>query len=143
MAEKPLLYDKISTGMIFPEIEFEISEERLRKYTDAIDDFDTISFNTEQEQQNGYSRKTAPPTIGALFILKIYDTLGGQPDGSIHAKQQFKFLGPIYVGESIRTSGKVVGKHTKRDKQYVEVETRSLNSSDELILVGKSTFIWP
>jgi acyl dehydratase len=143
MAEKPLTYDQITTGMVLPEIEFEISEEHVKKYAEAVEDLNPIYFENEQAHQFAYSRKIAPPTIGALFILKIYDGLGGQPDGTIHAKQQFKFLGPIYVGEIIRTSGKVVGKRRKRGRQYVEVQTHSLNQLGELIMVGRSTFIWP
>ena len=75
--------------------------------------------------------------------MKVYADLGGQPDGTIHTQQWFKLLGPIYVGEIIRTSSKVIDKFIKRDRQYVLVETRSLNSRKDLIMLGRSTFIWP
>lgn len=142
-AEKPLTYDQITLGMALPELEFEISEERIKKYTDAIEDFNPIYFDTEKARASGFTGKVAPPTIAALFILKIYDCLGGQPDGTIHAKQAFHFFGPVYVGETLKTTGTVVKKHTKRGKQYIEVETTSLNSLNDKIVLGRSTFIWP
>ncbi len=143
MAAKRLSYDQIEAGLTLPEIEFEISEERVKHYVQAIEDFNPIYLEDEQALRAGFPRRIAPPTIGALFIMKVYADLGGQPDGTIHTQQSFKFFGPIYVGEIIRTSSRVIDKFIKRDKQYVLVETHSLNSRKELIMLGRSTFIWP
>ena len=143
MAKKPLTYNNINAGLILPEMEFEISEARVKKYMAAVEDYSPLYRANEPAGRKGYTAKIAPPTIVALFILKIYDRLGGQPDGTIHAKQHFKFQGPIHVGETIRVSGKVIGKYKKRDRQYVEVQTFSLNNLNELVVVGLSTFIWP
>ena len=73
--------------------------------------------------------------LGDLLVL-----LG--PPGGIHAKQQFKFHRPAYIGETLFTSANVLKLYERKGRHYVEMTTETRNQDGELITSGMITRIW-
>lgn len=131
-------YSSLAEGEEFlnPAPSFLVSKQLVEKYLQSTQD------STEELQQATEGGKwLAPPMLAAVYIIDALRTRVGPP-GGIHAKQQFKFHRPAYIGETLFTSAKVLKLYEKKGRHYVEMTTETKNEQGELITTGMITRIW-
>lgn len=131
-------YSSMSEGDDFldPVPSFEVTKECVEKYIKSTND-STKELTVDEEQ----GRRVAPPMLAAVYVIDALRTRVGPP-GGIHAKQQFKFHRPAYVGETLFTSARVVKLYERKGRNYVEMTTETRNQEGELITSGIITRIW-
>ncbi|PHR48241.1 MAG: hypothetical protein COA48_07990 [Cycloclasticus sp.] len=131
-------YSSMSEGDDFldPIPSFEVTAERVDKYIESTQD-ETPQLRKEDQQ----GRRIAPPMLAAVYVIEALRTRVGPP-GGIHAKQQFKFHRPAYIGETLYTSAKVLKLYERKGRNYVEMTTQTHNQEGELVTSGMITRIW-
>ncbi|GIX48578.1 MAG: hypothetical protein KatS3mg131_2789 [Candidatus Tectimicrobiota bacterium] len=84
-----------------------------------------------------------PPAFLAILSGKPMDATYEAVPGSIHVSQEFEFLRPLVVGETVTVSGQVVDKFEKRGRTYVVVETLYHDAAGNLLARGRAETIVP
>jgi hypothetical protein len=115
---------------------FEVTEERVNKYILATED-----ITKQLEVSNNSAVRVAPPMLAAVYVIEALRTRVGPP-GGIHAKQYFKFHRPVFIGETLQTTAKILSLYIKRNRQYVEMKTETKNQLGEIVTTGIITRIW-
>lgn len=131
-------YDSLILGDDFldPPPSFEVTDEVVDKYIRATSD-----TTSELEKPDRSGQRIAPPMMAAVYVINALRTRVGPP-GGVHAKQQFKFHRPARVGETLYTSAKIVNLYQKKERNYVEMTTETLNQDGDLVTTGLITRIW-
>ena len=120
-------------GVPYPEKKFKVKEEAVKAYLAAVED-DTPLYTEE---------RLVPPAYAAVFTR--WEALTGEPleDGTVHAKQEFRYLKPIYWGETLTLRGQVKDKAEKRGLKFVIQKVEAFNEAGELAVESEITIILP
>lgn len=144
MPEEDLLtYDSVEIGTEFPSYVYPLSEETVRTYVEATEDPHPLFRDDDYARSQGYLKKLAPPTTAAIYATRAHKQKRKLPPGGIHAKQMFRFLRPVYPGDTLTSSAKVVDKYIKKERKYVVIEVETKNQRGETVVISRSTGIWP
>ncbi len=131
-------YNSLTLGDDFldPPPSFKVTNKAVDKYIRATND-----TTRELGEPDSTGQRIAPPMLAAVYVIEALRTRVGPP-GGVHAKQQFKFHRPARVGETLYTSAKVVNLYQKKERNYVEMTTETLNQDGDLVTTGMITRIW-
>jgi hypothetical protein len=131
-------YSSMSEGDAFlnPPPSFQVSQDVVDKYIKSTND---LTKQLKVKDNEGDS--IAPPMLAAVYVIDALRTRVGPP-GGIHAKQTFKFHRPAKIGETLFTSATVLRLYQKKERNYVEMTTETLNQHGDLITTGLITRIW-
>jgi acyl dehydratase len=89
------------------------------------------------------SSQTMPAALAQIPIAQsVQSLLKDKPPGGVHVNQVLEFHAPISIGDVLTTELRIEKKYLKRERRYVEIETRTRNQSGELVLSGLRTTIW-
>jgi acyl dehydratase len=107
---------------------YEVTREVVDFYADALDDHHPLY------------QKFAPPL---LHHSECYKVLGEwylkNLFGNLHARQDWELFAPIEVGATVRTRSTIVGRYSKRGRDYVVNETDLVDDADGRLLVRGRT----
>ncbi|OLN22478.1 hypothetical protein BTO30_09215 [Domibacillus antri] len=88
-----------------------------------------------------------PPTYatvidfhGGMSFEKLTDLLAFDPSCVLHGSQQYKYISPIFTGDTIEAAVFLTGKTTKRGRTFVKLETK-YNRGGECVMISRSTLI--
>ncbi|MDX2426483.1 MAG: MaoC family dehydratase, partial [Cycloclasticus sp.] len=115
---------------------FQVSHDVVDKYIKSTNDL-TKQLKVKDNEGDSVS----PPMLAAVYVIDALRTRVGPP-GGIHAKQTFKFHRPAKIGETLFTSATVLRLYQKKERNYVEMTTETLNQHGDLITTGLITRIW-
>lgn len=138
-----LTYDSVEVGTEFPPYVYRLSEETVKDYVRAIQDRHPLFNDPDYAQRLGYRGVVAPPTTAAIYATRAHKQSRKLPPGGIHAKQMFRFLRPVYPGDTLISTARVVDKYIKKEKRYVVIEVETRNQDGDKVVVSRSTGIWP
>ena len=126
-------FAEVQVGVSYPEKKFKVTEEAVKAYLAAIED-DTPLYTEE---------RLVPPAYAAVFTR--WEALTGEPleDGTIHAKQEFRYLKPIYWGETLTLRGQVKEKMERRGLKFVVQMVEAFTEAGELAVECEITIIPP
>ena len=97
----------------------------------------------ETDPANSDRRLRAPPALVLVALSQaMQDRLRDKPPGGVHAKQSLAFHAPVFADDVLTTSVAVKAKYVKRERRYVEFETKTVNQAGELVLSALRTVIW-
>lgn len=140
--EKYLLWDDAYVGMEFPSVTYELTQETVSKYAEAVEDDNPLYRDEAMAAQSEFGGLIAPPTIAAIFVLDAINRSAKRAPGGVHAKQEFEFLAPARPGDILTTTAKIIDKYLKKERRYTIFETETRNARGELVVRGKMTTIW-
>ncbi len=144
MTEEDLLtYDTVDVGTEFPPYVYSLNEETVKRYVEAIQDPHPLFHDEDHAKREGYKGTLAPPTTAAIYATRAHKQKKKLPPGGIHAKQMFRFIKPVYPGDTLTSYAKVVDKYIKRERKYVVIEVQTKNQQGETVVISRSTGIWP
>jgi 3-hydroxybutyryl-CoA dehydratase len=72
---------------------------------------------------------------GLLVASLISSAVTKVAFGNVYAMQNLKFTRPVYIGDTITASARIIDK--LEDKHMVVIETRCVNQNDEVVIVGE------
>lgn len=118
----------------------------VRKFADAIGDFNPLYRDDQAAKQSRYGRMIAPPTFSRTFDYGMIEGFELQKDGLIHGEQAFHFERPIYVGEEVLCSMRVADTYTRNGGSgrmtFYLLEQKGESKQGELIFTAKMNVIW-
>lgn len=144
MAEK--LEDKL--GYEFSPYSLVIERGKIREFATAIGDHNPIYHDVEEARKAGYSDLAVPPTFATVIDMwagpsfdDLIQTLGLDGLKVLHGEQRYEYIKEFYPGDVITGYQKVVEVSTKRNMNFIVLETVYTNQYDEMVLKATSTLI--
>lgn len=126
-------FAEVQVGVPYPEKIFKVTEKAVRAYLTAVED-DSPLYLDEQ---------LVPPAYAAVYTR--WEALTGEQleDGTVHAKQVFRYLKPIHWGDTLTLRGRVKEKMEKRGLKFVVQKVEAFNGAGELAVESEITIILP
>ena len=126
-------FAEVQVGVPYTEKKFKVTEEAVKAYLAAVED-DTPLYTEE---------RLVPPAYAAVFTR--WEALTGEhlEDGTVHAKQEFRYHKPIHWGETLTLRGHVKDKAEKRGLKFVIQKVEAFNEAGELAAESEITIILP
>lgn len=134
-------------GKEYPPHKYEIGREKMREYARAAGDVKPIHVDEAAGRASKYGDIIATPSFAA-----VYDMLGAvdlffDPEMEInfamlvHGEQEFEWHGVAKPGDVMTVTGRVADIYEKGDLDFVVYEARAVNQDEELVCVGRATFV--
>ena len=126
-------FAEVQAGVPYPEKKITLTEEAVKAYLAAVED-DTPLYTEEQ---------LVPPAYAAVYTR--WEALTGEQleDGTVHAKQGFRYVKPVHWGETMTLRGHVKEKMEKRGLKFVIQKVEAYNEAGELAVENEITIILP
>lgn len=84
-----------------------------------------------------------PAGLATVLLMRAYmRTLAPRPPGNMHARQQLAMVAAPRRGEPVTTAFTCAKKEIRRERRYVEVDTRSTGDGGRLLFTSRMTLIW-
>ncbi|HWS74727.1 MAG TPA: hypothetical protein VN324_06250 [Quisquiliibacterium sp.] len=114
----------------------------LGEYTEAVDERMLEHWATLYPWDLP-SGDSLPAGLATVLLMRAYmQTLAPRPPGNMHARQHLEMAAAPRRGESVTTAFTCAGKELRRERRYVEVDTRSTGEGGRLLFTGRMTLIW-
>lgn len=116
-------------------LERTVTDELVRSFADISGDHNPIHLDEEFASATRFGRRIAHGMLSGAFISAL---LGNQfPERRIvYLSQTMRFVAPVYIGDTITTTGTV--KSVREDKGIVLVATACRNQDGVLTLEGEA-----
>lgn len=103
------MLDKNAIGRSSPPTLNEVERGAIRRFAEALGDFNPIYYDEEYARGTGYPGIVAPPTFPASFHSSgdLRELLGVGIRSLLHAEQVFDYERPIFAGDRIFVTTKV------------------------------------
>ncbi|HEY8206127.1 MAG TPA: MaoC family dehydratase N-terminal domain-containing protein [Myxococcaceae bacterium] len=126
------MLDKNAIGRSSPPTLNEVEKGAIRRFAEALGDYNPIYYDEEYARASGFPTIVAPPTFPASFhsAADLRELLGVGIKSLLHAEQAFDYERPILAGDRIYVSTKVsdvlekTGPAGKMDVAVIEDEGR-------------------
>lgn len=125
------------------ETDFELTESAVTDYLRITGYSSPLFTDLVAARAAGYDRVPVPSTFATTyaFVSKVPGI--ELAPGGVHAKQEFRFMNPSYVGDRLHTVITVSDKYERRGKKYLVFDSLTTNQRGEPIVWGRRTRIWP
>lgn len=125
------------------ETEVDLTETAVADYLRVTGYSCPLFTEPEAARAAGFER-TPVPSMYATTYAFVSKVPGIQlAPGGVHAKQEFRFLNPTYVGDRLHTVITVSDKYERRGKKYLVFDSITTNQHGEPAVWGRRTRIWP
>ena len=112
------------------------TEADVVEYAELSGDLNPIHLDDEYAAKSRFGRRIVHGFLTAGMISALLGTqLPGI--GSIYVAQTFKFLAPVYIGDTITASVEVTA--IREEKRLVTLRTDCVNAEGTLVLTGEAT----
>ncbi|MFN0063987.1 MAG: MaoC family dehydratase N-terminal domain-containing protein [Myxococcaceae bacterium] len=103
------MLDKNAIGRTSPPAANEVERGAIRRFAEALGDYNPIYFDETYARAAGYPAVVAPPTFPASFhsAADLRELLGVGVKSLLHAEQAFEYERPIFAGDRIHVSTRV------------------------------------
>jgi acyl dehydratase len=145
MDDRPeLIFEDLPVGRTFRPLTYPITHEVVQEFMETVGDRNPLYFDEASAQETLLGSPIAPPGLAAIYARLSYLQDHTMPSGGVLAKQEFEFLRPIRVGETLQVGAKVVEsyldeKGRKRVTFFIEAE----NPNGEVVSRIRLQAIWP
>lgn len=103
------MLDKNAVGRSSPPTLNEVEKGAIRRFAEALGDYNPIYYDEEYARASGYPGIIAPPSFPASFhsSADLRELLGVGIKSLLHAEQAFEYERPIFAGDRIYVVTKV------------------------------------
>lgn len=108
-----------------------ITEDVLRCYLSAIE-----SQHSWYLEGSPFGRPIVPSTIFDEEVLRMLDSVY-ERFGSIHAKQEYEFKSPAFVGERLRVKTRITDKYIERGRGWMVLDMEVIGEDGREICYDK------
>ena len=115
-----------------------ITEADVVLYTGIVGDFCPLYVDAEYARNTRLGARTAPAMLAGGLISSV---LSNQLPGPkfVFLRQQFEFLAPIFIGDTVTASVKVVS--VEPEKRIIRLRTECHDQTNKQILTGEAVLI--
>lgn len=115
-----------------------ITDEDIRAFADLAGDHNSVHLDDESARKTRFGRRIAHGMLSASLISTV---IGMQlpGEGSIYLSQSFKFVAPVFPGDTV--TAKATVKAVRDDKPIVTLETVCTNQRDETVITGEAVVL--
>jgi acyl dehydratase len=128
-------YEHLEVGEHLGTRTIEVTDELVRDCVEAIE-----SPHEWYRVDSPFGGRIAPPTLFDNECLRILDTRYAR-FGSIHAKQSWRFRGPIRVGSRVSVEVRISDKYVRRDKGYFVMTLTATDETGATVCTGTHTSV--
>lgn len=114
-----------------------ISESDVYSFAGITGDFNAIHINDEYAKKSLFKKRIAH----GLFAGSLFSTVFGMKlpgEGSIYISQEFRFVRPVYIGDTIKAS---VILTDKMEKNKVKFDCVAINQDCKEVIVGTAVLM--
>ncbi|RLB00660.1 MAG: enoyl-CoA hydratase [Deltaproteobacteria bacterium] len=112
-----------------------IAESDVYLYAGLTGDFNPAHINEEYAEKTFFKTRIAHGMLPAGFISAILGTQLPGP-GTIYLEQEFKFLAPVRMGDTITARVEVIA--IDKEKKKVRLKTTCTNQEGTVVLDGEA-----
>lgn len=134
-------------GREYKPVTYVIGQEKIREYSLAVGDLNPLYTDPEFAKKSKFGTIIAPPMFVVVFARDSMFNLFEDKEINInlpklvHGEQEFNFHKIVKANDSIKTISKIKNIFQKNNNDFVELETKSYNQNNELVVEGLWTFI--
>lgn len=131
----------------YPPVTYVVGQEKIKEYAIAIGDLNPLYINPEIAKKSDYGSIIAPPMFVVVFANEAMNLLFKDKEVNInfarllHGEQEFNFHKIVKANDTIKTFAKIKKIYQKGTNDFVELETKSFNQHNELVVDGLWTFV--
>lgn len=115
-----------------------ITEADILMFGAVSTDFNPVHFNEEAAKATPFGKRIAHGMLSASLISAVIGTkLPG--DGTIYMGQDLKFVGPVFIGDTITAEVEVEELITEKSRVILKTTCRNQDGKD--VIVGKATVL--
>ena len=139
--------DKKFIGREYRPITYIVGEEKTKEYALAIGDLNPLYIDPVFAKNSRFECIVAPPMFVVVFAKDAMEVLFADNEIKlnmsrlVHGEQEFNFHQVVKANDTITTKGRIKNIHQKNNNDFVELETKSYNQNNELVVDGLWTFI--
>ena len=141
------MLDKNAIGRSSPPTLNEVEKGAIRRFAEALGDYNPIYYDEEYARASGYPTVVAPPTFPASFhsAADLRELLGVGIKSLLHAEQSFEYERPILAGDRIYVATRVAdvlekpGPAGRMDVAVIEDEGR--DEEGNLVFRARRTLV--
>ncbi|MBE3561439.1 MAG: MaoC family dehydratase [Ktedonobacteraceae bacterium] len=113
-----------------------VSEADVQSFAHVSGDYNPVHLDHEYAARTPFGGRIAHGLLTGAFISAVLGNDLPGP-GSIYVSQTFKFLAPVYLGDTIATTVEVVA--VREEKRLVTLRTTCTNQNGTTVLTGEAT----
>lgn len=139
------MLDRTKIGTEFKPFVVSVEKGRLAFFVKAIGERNRIYLDAPSAREAGYRSIPAPPTYASVLdaegdgdLPPEVQTLQLDVGRILHGSQAFEFFEPIYAGDEITVTRKIVDMFDKKDGALEFVVTQSTYTNQDGKLVAKA-----
>ncbi len=124
-----------------------VGQEKIKEYALAIGDLNPLYIDPVFAKNSRFECIVAPPMFVVVFAKDAMEVLFADNEIKlnmsrlVHGEQEFNFHQVVKANDTITTKGRIKNIHQKNNNDFVELETKSYNQNNELVVDGLWTFI--
>jgi len=117
-----------------------ITDEMIRDFARATGDRNPIHLDEETAKKSIFKRRVAHGMLSAGILSGV---IGMQfpGEGTIYLSQNMKFLRPVFIGDTLMLTLKVL--ELIREKNRVRLETVFVNQDQKVVFTGEAVVMPP
>ena len=142
----PLTYEDARIGFEFTPYTFHVTRDLIDRLADLLEEVLPVFRDPGPAKNAGYSDIVSIPVLMNCYahFIAILDSAGyRRPGESFHSQSGFRFIAPVYPGDTIASNMKIVDKWVKRDHQYLAFQIESRNQDGVLVAEKYHASVWP
>lgn len=129
-----LKYEDINIGDT-AEFSKTISEFDVYQFAGLTGDFNPVHVNREFAESTVFKQRIAHGILSGSFISTVLGMKLPGPN-SIYLAQNFKFLVPVHIGDTVTAKVEVIDKND--DKKILTLKTQVFNQKEDLVVDGEA-----
>lgn len=136
-------------GKVFPPLKTEVEKWQLRFFAKAVGETNPIYFDEDAAKAAGHRSILAPPTYAVTLSIaepdpfRKYRDMGINPEQMLHAQQKFEYFAPIYAGDTIAFTSRIVDfiERGKGAIKFLIEETDAINQDGVMTTRFRKTVV--
>ncbi len=137
--KKGITLDQLNIGQTY-ESKVTITEEMIERFAKATGDYNPIHLNEDYAKGTIFKTRVAHGMLQAGILSGILG-MRFPGVGTIYLSQTMRFLKPVFIGDEVTFSLKVL--ELIREKNRVRIETVCTNQRGEAVLSGEALVMPP
>lgn len=140
--------DKKFIGKEYGPVTYVVGQEKIKEYALAVGDLNPLYIDPEHAKKSKYGSVIAPPMFVVVFARDLlFEHLFPDKDLNInfakllHGEQEFTFHKIVKTNDTVKSFGKIKNIFLKNNNDFVELETKSYNQNNELVVEGNWMFV--
>lgn len=143
--ERPeLVFADLTKGRAFRPLTYPVTRDLVARFMEVTGDRQALYWNEAVAAAGPFGRPIAPPGLAAIYSRLSYLQGHSMPSGGILAKQEFEFISPMQVGETLQVRAVVMDSYVdERGRKRVNFLIEARNAEGQAVSVTRLYAIWP